>query len=688
MERRLTLVCLGLLALASALAQEVEEGEGTVLNPRGTRPIEHGYKADKCATEKEWPFCYDSDWGPKCPSGCRIQGLLDKSDVDLLKKIEKIRKLLSENQGKYRSTEQASQQTYDYLREKLVTNSGDDNNYYDVVERLRQRIVDLKIKIDRQLTLLNTLKSSVREQVVAMQRLEVDIDIKLRSCKGSCKGYVQYKLDNEGYAGLEKQLDALSVQEVRRVETVSVLRVLKSRPLKDVIVDDRFKSGLQEKEFFPEVKGVKFTLEAEGSSPSSPATVSKVPGMASSSSYSLSSSLLSGGGKVSPVGGGTKTITTLGGGGLGGMDDFFTGMGGGGGAGGSVKVTSSSSSCTKSVKTTTVSKGGGSEVREEVTSSQGGCEISGGGKVDLASFLRPPLSGSKGPTDTKGGTLLDNTKMGGMDLGAFFRDDTDDDVPDFHARSVKSAARVQRKADYVGKDCVDIRQKHLTGETSGLFTLRPAGGDSGPAVEVFCQQGGLLGGWVLVQQRESGALSFNRSWAEYRDGFGKVDRSGRGEAWLGNKYLHLLTNQSETMLRVELEDWEGNVRWAEYGVRVGSEVEGFPLDVSGYAGDAGDSLGKGVPRLGHFLSHSGMRFSTFDRDLDRWEDSCAEVYGGGWWYNNCQTANLNGVYYRGGRYDAGSIAPYEIENGVVWTTFKPADYSLKVVRMLVRPVEF
>ena len=50
----------------------------------------------------------------------------------------------------------------------------------------------------------------------------------------------------------------------------------------------------------------------------------------------------------------------------------------------------------------------------------------------------------------------DDTKMGGMDLGAFFREDTDDDVPDFHARSVKSAVRVERKADYVGKGTTDI----------------------------------------------------------------------------------------------------------------------------------------------------------------------------------------------------------------------------------------
>uniref|UniRef100_A0A4W5L9G6 Fibrinogen alpha/beta/gamma chain coiled coil domain-containing protein n=1 Tax=Hucho hucho TaxID=62062 RepID=A0A4W5L9G6_9TELE len=136
----------------------------TVLSPRGTRPVEHGYKADKCATERSWPFCSDDDWGPKCPSGCRIQGLVDKADHSLLKRIEKIRKLLDQSRAKHRS--------------RLTSNAGeilyrDDNSFYDLAERLRQRIVDIKIKIDRQLRILNALKTSIKDQVIEMQRMEV-----------------------------------------------------------------------------------------------------------------------------------------------------------------------------------------------------------------------------------------------------------------------------------------------------------------------------------------------------------------------------------------------------------------------------------------------------------------------------------------------------------------------------------
>lgn len=193
-----------------------------------------------------------------------------------------------------------------------------------------------------------------------------------------------------------------------------------------------------------------------------------------------------------------------------------------------------------------------------------------------------------------------------------------------------------------------------------------------------------MGGWLLVQQRESGALSFNRSWVEYRNGFGSVDSQGKGEFWLGNQNLHLLTNESETMLKVELEDWEGAVASAEYTIRVGSEEEGYPLHVSTYSGDAGDALL--MPKASD-LSHNGMKFGTFDKDNDRSEHNCAEIYGGGWWYNNCQSANLNGIYYKG-TYDPKTNIPHGTENGVVWVTYKPANYSLKTVRMFIRPTAF
>src|SRR6218665_24674 len=45
--------------------------------------------------------------------------------------------------------------------------------------------------------------------------------------------------------------------------------------------------------------------------------------------------------------------------------------------------------------------------------------------------------------------------------------------------------------------------------------------------------------WIVLMNRFGGSLNFNRSWTEYKNGFGDI---GRGEFWLGNEKIHRLTN--------------------------------------------------------------------------------------------------------------------------------------------------
>nr|XP_061810697.1 fibrinogen alpha chain-like [Nerophis lumbriciformis] len=624
MPRPSLLACFGLLCAVS-LAQG--------LDPRGARPVVPNTRSEKCPTQKEWPFCTDDDWGPKCPSGCRIQGLMEHQDHSLLKKIEKIRSLLEQNQQGQHKADQVTKQTYDYLKEKLILNSGQDDRYYNLAQNLRQRITDMKVKIDRQLRVLAALRDRVTDQVADMQKLEVDIDIKLRSCKGSCKSYSEHQVDHDSYVVLDKQINQLQAQQVQNIHLVRQMEVMRSLPLQQAsqggLQGANFKLGF--KDVFQEVKSFQLILETEGS-PSSPATISKVPGTSTSSS------------------GPSKSITDLTGGSFG-TGDFedtpsppivdFT-------------------KCVTSVKKTTVMTDDG-PVEKLVQTSQGGpeCGVVTGTKGGLGSLF-PGVShvstdiktfhagGVKGShLDSKTGFSQPFAEVG-FDLGKFFSDNTEDDVPDPHARSLQGV-QVTRKIDYTGKDCVDIFHKHTQGESNGVFNVKVS--QAAAPVSVYCQQEGLLGGWLLVQQRENGSLDFNRTWAEYREGFGHVDAQGRGEMWLGNRHLHLLTSQGENLLRVDLRDEQGGVTTAEYIVSVGSEVEGYPLRISGYSGNAGDAL----------ASHGKMKFSTWDRDHDTGAGNCALVHGGGWWYNDCQAANLNEG------------------TGPVWGTVRP-----KSVQMFVR----
>ena len=73
-------------------------------------------------------------------------------------------------------------------------------------------------------------------------------------------------------------------------------------------------------------------------------------------------------------------------------------------------------------------------------------------------------------------------------------------------------------------------------------------------------------------------MNFARNWNEYKAGFGDTD----GNFWLGNEIIHQLTTERKYKLRVELKDWSGETKYAEYGqFNIGSESEAYKLTVSG-----------------------------------------------------------------------------------------------------------
>ncbi|XP_033941040.1 fibrinogen gamma chain [Pseudochaenichthys georgianus] len=241
-----------------------------------------------------------------------------------------------------------------------------------------------------------------------------------------------------------------------------------------------------------------------------------------------------------------------------------------------------------------------------------------------------------------------------------------------------------------GSDCQDIANKGAT--TSGLYYVKPA-----KATEqflVYCEIDSFGRGFTVIQRRRDGSVDFNKDWVQYKEGFGYLSPDDTTEFWLGLEKMHLLTSSTTmpTVLRIELVDWEGNTKYADYTTfRVGTEVGMYRLTygyyLAGDAGDAFDGFDFGDDSSDKFYtSHNGMQFSTFDKDNDKFDGNCAQQDGSGWWMNRCHAAHLNGKYYQGGRYTEKDAGEFGYDNGIIWVTWHNRWYSLKETTMKIIPL--
>lgn len=82
------------------------------------------------------------------------------------------------------------------------------------------------------------------------------------------------------------------------------------------------------------------------------------------------------------------------------------------------------------------------------------------------------------------------------------------------------------------RDCSDYNV--LEAKKNGVYRVTPDPRNG--TFEVFCDMESFGGGWTIIQQRLDGSVSFNRTWAEYKKGFGSMryisdlfnSRTGKG----------------------------------------------------------------------------------------------------------------------------------------------------------------
>jgi len=141
---------------------------------------------------------------------------------------------------------------------------------------------------------------------------------------------------------------------------------------------------------------------------------------------------------------------------------------------------------------------------------------------------------------------------------------------------------------------------------------------------------------LLIQQNVDSSNYFHQSWETFKDGFG----SKSCNYWLGNELLHQLTKDGLYKVRFDLQSKEsGNWYWAEYSTFVvDNEANWYNLNVSGYSGNAGDSM----------ECINGVNFTTVDSDNDQGSMNCALRRGGGYWWKKCGHSHVTATKLRSG----------------------------------------
>ncbi|XP_046352288.2 angiopoietin-related protein 5-like [Haliotis rufescens] len=116
---------------------------------------------------------------------------------------------------------------------------------------------------------------------------------------------------------------------------------------------------------------------------------------------------------------------------------------------------------------------------------------------------------------------------------------------------LQSDSRCRCVNGYVGSKCQRLMRDCKEGFAAGFgyghgqYFIQPASAST--PFKVFCRM--WFGGRTIIQWRkDSFQEPFNRSWAEYRDGFGRLG----GDHWLGLEKMYHICKPGTVVLTIEI----------------------------------------------------------------------------------------------------------------------------------------
>lgn len=98
---------------------------------------------------------------------------------------------------------------YGYNRRVIITGQMSELKFVEHAEGLARNLTSLRKRSSRLSMQLKELRADVQKQMEDLYRTEVDVDIKLRACYGSCRSASPFSVDHLGYQALRADTEQM-----------------------------------------------------------------------------------------------------------------------------------------------------------------------------------------------------------------------------------------------------------------------------------------------------------------------------------------------------------------------------------------------------------------------------------------------------------------------------------------------
>ncbi|XP_054912143.1 fibrinogen alpha chain isoform X2 [Poeciliopsis prolifica] len=145
----------------------------------------------------------------KCPSGCRLQGLMSQMESDVEKKLHMFCQKSSLYEIAMEKSMTEMTHIYNSNRRVMVNRYISELKFVESDDKLAKNLGELRQRSRFLAQKVKELRSHVRKQVEEMHRTEVDVDMKLRTCRGTCRAALPFSADHHVYQALQTDLRLL-----------------------------------------------------------------------------------------------------------------------------------------------------------------------------------------------------------------------------------------------------------------------------------------------------------------------------------------------------------------------------------------------------------------------------------------------------------------------------------------------